>query len=627
MNKYAEHIGVIAQELWGEPNKRLSHGSELRFGSHGSKSVDLEKGVWADHETQESGGFVDLYKVARPHVNGNIADALEKEFGMDKDPQFQKKQDTTTVYDYIGDHGVLVYQVVRTDFADGSKTFRQQRPDGKGGWIKNLKDVQRIPYNLPAILHHKDRVVFVVEGEKAADRLNEIDILATTNNGGSGQWSDSHSEWLRDRQVVVIPDNDEVGVKHGAQVVNSLVGVAKNVKLLDLSDQLPHKGDIVDWLDQGKTKGQLFALVKTAESVTQTMPDPGEIEVEKPSVFETMTLEQLQSMPPVQWLVDGFLTKTGFTVMYGPPGCGKTFCALDIAMCVATGRDWHGRHVINGAVLYIAAEGVGGLGKRCKAWREQNMPGGSDKVPFYVLPTSVNMGDDAELQKLITTIYELQIEHNVVFSLIVVDTVARAMLGADENSASDMGKFVKACDRLKDEYGCALLAIHHSGKDASRGMRGSSALLGAVDTSVQATKSELTIKLFVDKQKDAEPPEDMYFTMNSVEVGVIGGETSVYLTPADSGDFKSDKSTLSDKQLKAMNCCRDAVEGDVINQGVARDSFMYWLENEGGIDGDDEKAKKRRRMAWVRALNSLIESGNLLSFKAGKELRFKNETN
>lgn len=627
MNKYAEHIGVIAQELWGEPNKRLSHGSELRFGSHGSKSVDLDKGVWADHETQESGGFVDLYKVARPHVNGNVADALEKEFGMDKDPQFQKKQDTTTVYDYIGDHGVLVYQVVRTDFADGSKTFRQQRPDGKGGWIKNLKDVQRIPYNLPAILHHKDRVVFVVEGEKAADRLNEIGILATTNNGGSGQWSDSHSEWLRDRQVVVIPDNDEVGVKHGAQVVNSLVGVAKNVKLLDLSDQLPHKGDIVDWLDQGKTKGQLFALVKTAESVTQSMPDPGEIEVEKPSVFETMTLEQLQSMPPVQWLVDGFLTKTGFTVMYGPPGCGKTFCALDIAMCVATGRDWHGRHVINGAVLYIAAEGVGGLGKRCNAWREQNMPGDSDKVPFYVLPTSVNMGDDAELQKLITTIYELQIEHDVVFSLIVVDTVARAMLGADENSASDMGKFVKACDRLKDEYGCALLAIHHSGKDASRGMRGSSALLGAVDTSVQATKSDLTIKLFVDKQKDAEPPEDMYFTMNSVEVGMIGGETSVYLTTADSGDFKSDKSTLSDKQLKAMNCCRDAVEGDVINQGVARDSFMYWLENEGGIDGDDEKAKKRRRMAWVRALNSLIESGNLLSFKAGKELRFKNETN
>jgi len=86
------------------------------------------------------------------------------------------------------------------------------------------------------------------------------------------------------------------------------------------------------------------------------------------------------------------------------------------------------------------------------------------------------------------------------------------------------------------------------------------------------------------------------------------------------------QTSLSDKQLKAFNCCRDALEGDVINQGVARDSFIYWLEHEGGIDGDDEAAKKRRRMAWVRSLNALIDSGNIISEKAGKVLRFKKET-
>ena len=109
----------------------MSHGDEVRFGSKGSKSVDKEKGVWTDHETNESGGFVDLCKIAYPEANGHLADFLETRFGMDKDPQFTPKQrDKITTYDYIGDHGVLVYQVVRTDFADGKKTFRQQRPDG-----------------------------------------------------------------------------------------------------------------------------------------------------------------------------------------------------------------------------------------------------------------------------------------------------------------------------------------------------------------------------------------------------------------------------------------------------------------------------------------------------------------
>ena len=189
MHKYAEHIVEVAIELWGDINKKMSHGNEVRFGSYGSKSVDKEKGVWTDHETNESGGFVDLCKIAYPEANGHLADFLEKRFGMDKDPSFTKKTgNTITTYDYIGDHGVLVYQVVRTDFEDGKKTFRQQRPDGQGGWISSIKGIERIPYNLPEILHRKDQWVWVVEGEKCVERLRDIGIVATTNNGGSGNW-------------------------------------------------------------------------------------------------------------------------------------------------------------------------------------------------------------------------------------------------------------------------------------------------------------------------------------------------------------------------------------------------------------------------------------------------------
>ena len=628
MNKYAEHIGVIAQELWGEPNKKMSHGSELRFGTHGSKSVDTEKGVFQDHETGESGGFVDLYKLARPQINGNIADALEREFGMEKDPQFQKRgKDEITVYDYIGDHGVLEYQVVRTDFQDGSKTFRQQRPDGQGGWIKNLKGINRIPYNLPAVLHHKDKPVFIVEGEKAADKLNEIGVLATTNNGGSGQWTEEHSQWLKDRRVVVMPDNDEVGVKHGAKVINTLIGVASQIKLLDLSDQLPPKGDIVDWLDTGKTKHQLFALVNKAALITERLPDPGEIEPDQVDVYPTMAIGELMAMPPIKFLVDSLFTEHGFSVMYGPPGCGKTFLALDIALCVATGQEFHEMEVKQGAVLYIAGEGVGGLGKRVKAWIDKRGVGVNEKeLPFYVLPTAVDFTNPADVEKLSATIHLLE-ERAGGFSLIVVDTVARALLGADENSATDIGKFVKTCDTLKQRYHAALIGIHHSGKDGSRGMRGSSALLGAVDTSIQIKKSGAQITLVTEKQKDAEPAGNYFFQMESTEIGTFGAETSVYLRRISEDEVIADGTKLNEKELKAMNCLRDATDrNDVISVEVARDSFVFWMTEKDGCDSTDRKAKERARKAWGRAINAL-ESADILIVSNGlKKIEWIRET-
>jgi len=628
MHKYAQHIASVARDLWGDENKALSHGNDLRFGSYGSKSVDLDKAVWADHETQESGGFIDLCKLAYPNANGSMATFLEDKFGLAKDPQFKvKKSDKTTVYDYIGEHGMLVYQVIRTDFANGSKTFRQQRPDGQGGWIKNLKGIDPIPYNLPEVLHRKDSTVVVVEGEKCVERLRTEGILATTNSGGSGQWKDAHSKWLQGRRVVVIPDNDEVGKKHGAKVANSLIGVAKEVKLVDLSEHTDNKGDVVDYLDSGKTKGMLVALISKVPVLQNLVDDPGEIEPDQVEIFDVMSLKQLQSMPPIKWLVDGLFTRHGLAAMYGPPGCGKTFVALDIALCVASGHSFHGMPVEQGSVLYIAGEGVGGLGKRINAWLGNRGAGHTEaELPFFVLPTAVNLSLQAENEKLLATIAHLEKDAGQ-FSLVVIDTVARALLGADENSATDMGKFIKACDLVKEHCGCAVLAIHHSGKDSSKGMRGSSALLGAVDTSIKVKKSE-QITLSMDKQKDAEPSEDLYFIMKSVEVGTFGVETSVYLeklSEALSDDARA--ADLNTRQLKALDCMRDSATGNVIDVYMAKDSFFYWLQKEGGIPGDDDKAKGARRQVWKRALDALVERDIVLSFDAGKRLEFQQLTN
>jgi len=627
MHKYAQHIGVVARELWGEENKSLSHGNELRFGTKGSKSVDLEKAVWTDHETQESGGFIDLCKLAYPEASGSVADLIESKFGLEKARpiKYLGPKNLVTCYDYIGDHGVLQYQVIRTDFADGSKTFRQQRPDGQGGWIKNLKDVRRIPYNLPEVLHNQRRAVWIVEGEKCVDRLKEIGIVATTNNGGSGNWTDEHSQWLKGRNVMVVPDNDEVGHKHAAKVINSLIGVANEVKLLDLSEQLPKKGDIVDWLDSGKTKEQLSALCGKAPTIKEKMPDPGEIKPDIPT-FEVMSLKQIRAMPPIKWLVQDLLTSSGFSVMYGQPGCGKTFLALDLALCVATGRDFHGMATTQGNVLYIVGEGIGGISKRVGVWTAHNEVS-EDDVPIWVLPTAVNFSKPDEIEMLLATIDELEKEHGK-FSLVVVDTVARSMLGADENSATDMGKFVKSCDAVKEHCGCTLLAIHHSGKDSSKGMRGSSALMGAVDTSFRIKKAGEQITLNMDKQKDAEPVEDQYYLMKTASTGTFSTETSVYLEKMSESMASDARATdLPQRQLKALDCMRDSANGNVIDVYMAKDSFFYWLQHEGGIPGDDDKAKGARRQVWKRALDALVERDIVLSFDMGRRLEFQSLTN
>ena len=504
MTNIAAYIEQVARHYWGEPNPRLSKGTEIRWGNNGSKSVDVRKGVWTDFETGESGGVVALVKANEPaSINGNIPDVLEKKFGISRQQQksLPVVPSLARSYDYYNSDGVLAYQVLRFD---NPKTFRQRRPDDRGGWINSIKDIDPLPYNLPAIVTNPQAPVFIVEGEKCADALIELGLVATTNSGGSKNWKPELAQYFADRNVVVLPDNDEAGQAHADTVIAALYGTSGKIKRLDLPN-LPPKGDVADWLASGGDKAALLALAKQTP-VVEVAPEP------KPDIYPLYDEHYLMTMPPVEWMIDGVLTKHGFTVMYGAPGTGKSFLAIDMALCMAHGKSWHNRTTRQGTVLYIAGEGVGGLGKRVKAWKLHNGIEGNGSLK--VLPMAVDMMDEESIEKLLRTIDSLNTE----FSCLVIDTVARSMTG-EENSATDMSAFIRGCDAVKHHTGCGLLAIHHAGKDASRGMnsmRGSSALAGAADTVLAVGKSENIVALSMDKQKDAEPMDKMTFEMVSI---------------------------------------------------------------------------------------------------------------
>jgi hypothetical protein len=238
--------------------------------------------------------------------------------------------------------------------------------------------------------------------------------------------------------------------------------------------------------------------------------------------IKVKTLGELRATPPPSFMVADYLIENSFAVLYGAPATFKSFLAIDWALSIAHGIDWNGRPTSQGAVVYLAMEGQSGIAVRAEAWhRDRQLD--DDGVPFYAVTTPIGMAmeDAPDVLQLRHAIEETL--GGVSPDLIVVDTLARSFAGsgADENSATDMGMFIRSCDLMKEWFDCTVLAVHHSGKDSDKGLRGSSSLLGAVDTSVAIKRTEGTqsVVVKVAKQKDVQEAEPI--ALNAREVRFV----------------------------------------------------------------------------------------------------------
>lgn len=228
-----------------------------------------------------------------------------------------------------------------------------------------------------------------------------------------------------------------------------------------------------------------------------------------------LSLDEIAKLEPPTYVIDDLVTEFGFTLVYGAPASFKSFLTLDWLLCMAYGKPWCGREVLPKNVLYIAGEGVGGIKKRVHAWRQENSLLGQP-APFYMLRHGINFTSKQDIEDLLSAAVAMGIN----FGYIAVDTVARAMVGADEKDAMAMGLFIEACDRLREHFKCGLAAVHHTGKDTSLGARGSSALPAAVDTEIMVERTEETMIMVmkVKKQKDDEEGPDRYFEAVKIDL-------------------------------------------------------------------------------------------------------------
>ena len=289
-----------------------------------------------------------------------------------------------------------------------------------------------------------------------------------------------------------------------------------NAEIMAIADHITLPGYTVE-----QTAREMWTALQSARTKFNAPEPLDDIEAEESAreeadaIFELLDMDELENMPPPSWLVEELIVDDGLSVIYGDPGAGKSFIALDMSLRIALGMDWHGTQTQQTGVLYIAGEGKRGLGKRIRGWRKEHAMEGVD-APFLLLPTAVELADEKQRNKLLRTIDAAKDRAGFEIGLIVVDTVSRALAGGDENGSDAMGQFVAACDAIKHHAGGALIGVHHSGKDKDKGMRGSTVLLGACDAAIRLTKDEQLVTMKTEKQKDAEQSEQIYMTMKKV---------------------------------------------------------------------------------------------------------------
>ncbi|MCK4627019.1 MAG: AAA family ATPase [Phycisphaerae bacterium] len=391
-------------------------------------------------------------------------------------PAAKTKGRITDTYDYADADGKLLYQVCRY----APKDFRQRRPDGSGGWIWNLNGTARVLFRLPELLKaDKSAWVFVSEGEKDADALTALGLVATCNPGGAGKWHKlSDDSPLHGRRVAILPDKDGPGRKHAQQVAKSLQGKANEIRIIDL----PGNGkDVTDFIEAipgaspDDTRGDLLALADAAPvyeppaepeplaDKTDTPPKPGGAVI--------VCLADVKA-EPLRWLWPGRFPLGKVSLIAGDPGLGKSLLTLDLAARVSRGLPWPdtlGEPTEPGSIVLLSAED-----DIADTIRPRLDAAGADvnsiRALQGVLYTESNTGTTREaafsLQHDLPALQEA-ITRTGNARLVIIDPITAYLGGTDSHKNAEIRGLLAPLAQLAAKHKVAIIAITHLNKNAS----------------------------------------------------------------------------------------------------------------------------------------------------------------
>lgn len=307
------------------------------------------------------------------------------------------------------------------------------------------------------------------------------------------------------------------------------------------------------------------------------------------------------------WLVKNFLPKATLGVIYGESGSGKSFLAYDLCAAIARGLDtWCGKRITKGRVLIIVAEGAQGFRQRIDAYCHQQGISPRDFEVDYISDFIPNL----TMPNLITDLIK-EINERDPYDLIVMDTFAQVMPGADENSGKDVGAALAQCKRIHAQTGAMVLLVHHSGKDAGKGARGWSGLRAAADVELEITRKDNDRAIKVTKLKDGQDGTSMGFKLHTVTLGEDddGDDiTSCIVEFCDvSPKLKNDKGITGKNKRLAFDMAHDLVGlnpgGEVTTQELIA-AMLVEMPLDSGV-------RDQRKSVAARSITGLIKDGLL----------------
>jgi hypothetical protein len=467
---------------------------------HGYRSAD---GAWARCSRDEHAGDLAMEPNTTTYVHrlvddchcGRAHDQRPRPVGHSHHPATASpRQRILTTYDYADDAGTLLYQVVRFD----PKGFAQRRPalaadppdDVRDGWVWKLNGTRRVPYHLPELLAaDPGRFVVITEGEKDADALCALGLVATTAPEGAEKWRNEFAAYFIDRRVVILPDNDEPGRRHAEQVARSLAGIADEVRIVQLPGLL-QSGDVSDWLAAGGTVPALKRLVRDAPVWSEPADEPAPTTAPaaptwQPAGYRAGELLALD-LPEPRHIVDGLLAE-GSAILAGRPKIGKSWLSLQLAIAVARGAKVFGQATTNGGdVAYLALEDNA---RRLKSRLAKLLDGSKPPARLWVF-TEWRRMDDGGLEAL-----DAWLTGATEPRLVIIDTLARfkSRRGRNVDPYDHDHAVMSQLTQLAGKHRVAILLVHHTRKalsdDFIDSVTGTLGLSGGTDATLVLARS------------------------------------------------------------------------------------------------------------------------------------------
>lgn len=463
--------------------------------------------------------------------------------------------------------------------ADGEKRYH---PGGETGgafwWIGPLEEA---------------KTIYLAEGFATAATIHEV-----TRQPVVVAYSASNlvpvAETLKSRfaaPIVIVADNDASGVgQRYAEQASAKYGVRYIMP--------PMQGDANDYRAQGHDLAELLTPTK--------------------SRYQLIRAHDASGLPNTKWRIKHILPAHDVSAVYGPPGTGKSFMAIDMAACIAQGIDWMGHKTKMAQVVYIVLEASTGFIGRLKAWETHYQKPLPDN--FYVIthtPFSFSaVNDVADLTDSIRMIIG---EHDGL--VIFIDTLARACGDFEENENGDQSRLATIAETMCRTLNASAVLVAHPGKDATKGIRGGSALPGALETIIRLEKNQDTsVRTWsLEKQKEGLDGLTGSFLIQPVTIGIDedGDDiTSAVVIMTDT----EEQASAGKKENKSLSEARRLFEGAALSelgstrQGKPFVSAYNWNEYTKTVSYPTEGA---RRTALSKAKKDLIGASYIVEFEDG----------